>query len=121
MAAGTRTARSSALTRIVSTLSAGLWLLLLTSVADMDNQTWYLLGIGLLGSVQNLVASAVSQSPSALGFHLELAETIRGNSVSEVLKTTEIKYPSVGASLMPIFFPNVSSSMRVAPPDVPFW
>lgn len=80
-----------------------------------------LLGIGLLGSVQNLVASAVLRSPSALGFHLELVETIRENSLSEVLKTVEIKYPSVGASLMPIFFPNFSSSMRVASPDVPFW
>lgn len=40
MAAGTRTARSSALTRIVSTLSAGIWLLLLVSVAGVDDQTW---------------------------------------------------------------------------------
>ncbi|KAF5629780.1 hypothetical protein F52700_7527 [Fusarium sp. NRRL 52700] len=121
LATGTRTTTAPILTRILSAAFAVLWLALLITVAGLSQQTWYVLGVGLLGSVQNIIASAVPRKPSALGFHLELVEILRGKSVSEVLKAAETKYPSVGASLLPIFFPVFSSSMRVAAPDIPFW
>ena len=77
-----------------------------------------LLGIGLLGSMQNLVAAGATRTPSALGVHIHHIETIRGKSVATVLKEVESKYPFVGTSLLDIFFP---ASLRVKGQELEFW
>lgn len=77
-----------------------------------------LLGIGLLGTMQNLVAAGASRSPSALGLHVKHKETIRGQSVVRVLKEVEQKYPLVGSSLVKVFF---TGSLRARGDDLIFW
>lgn len=77
-----------------------------------------LLGIGLLGSIQNLVAAGASRKPSALGIHIKPLETIKGPSVAKVLKEVEQKYPLVGSSLVNVFFPG---TLRAKGDDLLFW
>lgn len=69
-----------------------------------------LLGIGLLGSIQNLVAASIARSPAALGIHIKRLETIKGRRVAEVLRKTEEKYPLLGTALLDVFFPG---SLRI--------
>lgn len=80
-----------------------------------------LLGTGLLGSIQNFVAASISRSPAALGIYIKKKETISDQSVSEVLKRVERRYPLLGTTLLDVFFPG---SLRVNKKDVEeivFW
>ncbi|AEO68450.1 uncharacterized protein THITE_14002, partial [Thermothielavioides terrestris NRRL 8126] len=109
LARGTRMAPATRLTRVASTVLATLWVLFLITVAGIKEHTWYLLGIGLVGSIQNLVAAGVRRSPGALGIHIKQVEVIRARYVSETLKQVEKRYPLVGTALLSVFFPG---SMR---------
>lgn len=77
-----------------------------------------LLGIGLIGGIQNLHAAGASRKPGALGIHLKELEKISDKRVAAVLKRVEEKYPTVGTSLVPIFFPG---GLRVKGEDLTFW
>ncbi|KAF3207180.1 hypothetical protein TWF191_001107 [Orbilia oligospora] len=79
----------------------------------------HLLGIGLLGSIQNVIAASAIREPGTYGVHLKFKEKITGGSVREILKATEEKYEFAGLSLVDIFFPG---SMRVKKDDeIAFW
>ena len=73
----------------------------LSAAKDMQG----LLSIGTIGMLQNLVVAGYSRSPEALGIHIELADTITDNKVSKVLGRLEERYPLVGSSLVPVFYP----------------
>lgn len=80
-----------------------------------------MLGIGLVGSIQNLVAAGVRRSHGALGIHIKQVEVIRARYVSETLRQVEKKYPLVGTALLSVFFPG---SMRIPPEradEISFW
>lgn len=77
-----------------------------------------LLGIGLLGSIQNLFAAGTARKPSALGIHLKYREVIRADRVAKVLKEAEEKHPGLGISLLDIFFPG---TLRIKNEDLGFW
>ncbi|KAF2182949.1 hypothetical protein K469DRAFT_751827 [Zopfia rhizophila CBS 207.26] len=66
LARGTRTAKESLVTRTATAVLALLWIVLLVNVSGLKQNTWYLLGIGLLGSVQNLIAAGAARTPNAL-------------------------------------------------------
>lgn len=68
--------------------------------------------------MQNLVAAGASRTPSALGLHVKPVETFSGPSVAKVLKDVETKYPSVGSSMINVFFPG---SLRAKGDDLVFW
>lgn len=77
----------------------------------LTSRTLDLLGIILLGSIENIIAAAVRRSSVALGFHIKQRETIGPEKVSETLKQVEQKYQLVSTSLLNIFFPG---SMRIS-------
>jgi len=119
LAQGTRTKSAGILTRISTAVLALLWVALLGTVSGLKIDTWYLLGIGLLGSVQNVIAAGAPRKPNAMGFHIRLIETISNKRVAAVLKEVESKYESVGTSLVPVFFPG---GLRVkSEEDIEFW
>ena len=87
--------------------------------ADLPITESDLLGVGVLGSVQNIVAASVARTPGALGIHLKHVETIRAARVAEVLRKVETRYEFVGTSLLDVFFPG---SLRVKEAaDMEFW
>ena len=93
-------------TRSFLTVFALLRLVLLITVSGLSQDAWYLLAIGGLGMVQNVIAAAAVRSPAAHGLELEQIKEIKGGKVMQVLKELEDYKAGVGASLVPVFFPG---------------
>jgi hypothetical protein len=82
------------------------WLALLISVAGIKSNTWYLLGVGLLGMFQNATVAGISRGPERRSLPLELAETIITNRVMDGLMDLEFVSPNFGRTLLNEFFPG---------------
>ena len=103
--AGAREVRSQ-YTIFFTSMLAVLWTVHLLIVASLQNDAWYLLAVGALGMVQNVVAAGARRSPGALGIHLEGGEVIHQEKVFLTLQAAEAHQRHVGLSLLPIFFPG---------------
>jgi hypothetical protein len=68
LATATRASRPE--TSIASLILAALWTCLLISVSGLKNNTWYLVGVGSLGMLQNIYAAGKERDPDAYGFDL---------------------------------------------------
>ena len=87
-------------------LLALLWIVLLVSVAGMKQNTWYLLGVGVIGMAQNIIAAAAPREPAVMGLPLRLLTRIKDYKVMGVLMDTEMEYPGLGLALLKTFFPG---------------
>lgn len=91
-----------------ATLSA-LWIVLLLMVEGLDGDAWFMLVIGGLGMVQNVVASGVPRSASALGFTIDLSNTYKTRKKAQpvhlALYEAEQHEPGLGRVLLDIFYP----------------
>lgn len=77
-----------------------------------------LLAVGLVGMIHNLVVAGTPRDPGAFGIHLNKIDSITDITVSKVLRRTEERYPLVGSSLVPVFFPG---GMRIKNAEKDFW
>ncbi|KAI0824379.1 hypothetical protein BC628DRAFT_1279436, partial [Trametes gibbosa] len=96
-------------TAVMSAALCLLWVVLLLTVEGLSGDAWYLLAVGGLGMVQNVVAAGAQRSADALGFHFEpstKADVVRENKVMQTLMSVEEKEPGVGLSMLPLFFPG---------------
>ncbi|RSL44927.1 hypothetical protein CEP54_014486 [Fusarium duplospermum] len=119
LARATRAVRPALFTKVVTAVLALLWVVLLITVAGMENHAWFLLIIGIIGSAQNLYVAGASRSPASHGIHMDLKQTIVDKSVHKVLKRVEQDYPLMGLVLLDVFYPN---SLRVkTEEDKAFW
>lgn len=59
-------------TRIATTILAVLWLALLITCTGIHVHTWYLLGVGSVGMLHNIIVAGAPRRPEALGLPLEL-------------------------------------------------
>ena len=57
-------------TRWESLVLAILWICLLISVSGLRKHTWFLIAIGGIGMLQNVLAAGISREPSASNFHV---------------------------------------------------
>ncbi|KAL8687110.1 MAG: hypothetical protein Q9224_005250 [Gallowayella concinna] len=96
---------SSLSTRVVVSLQAVLWVLVVITVAGLKQGGWYLLSVGTAGMLQNMFVAGSPRQPQAHGFHLEHINTVSDNRVCKVLARLESLYPFVGSSLLPVFYP----------------
>ena len=92
--------------KITVILLALFWILFLVNVCGIRQHTWYLLGVGFVGMIQNICVASVPRQPAAMGLSLEHVDTIKGTKVMEALMNTEERFPSVGAALVPTYFPG---------------
>lgn len=86
-----------------------LWLVLLLTVEGLEGDAWYLLAVGGLGMIQNVLAAGVTRSADALGFHFNepaKGDLIKENKVMQTLMKAEEREPGVGLSLLPLYFPG---------------
>ncbi|RPD66423.1 hypothetical protein L226DRAFT_454129 [Lentinus tigrinus ALCF2SS1-7] len=86
-----------------------LWLVLLLTVEGLEGDAWYLLAVGGLGMIQNVLAAGVTRSADALGFHFRepsKEDFIKERKVMQTLMKAEEREPGVGLSLLPLFFPG---------------
>jgi hypothetical protein len=103
-------------TRVISAVLALLWLALLCTVPGVKNDTWYLMGIGLLGMIQNVSAAGASRAPEDFNMPLEFCAEFAEKNVMKTLQKLETEYPGVGASLLRVFFP-----FELRPDEVEWW
>ncbi|CAL1698114.1 unnamed protein product [Somion occarium] len=83
-------------------------LLLLLTIAGLQNNLWFLFAIKSLGMFYNGVAAGIRRAPSTTGIRLEreVDGVIAERKVFQALKRAEERERYVGISLIPIFFPG---------------
>ncbi|KAK3614241.1 hypothetical protein LTR22_027850, partial [Elasticomyces elasticus] len=106
LAAPQRSKSNEQFTRWSSGCLAILWIALLISVAGWDEYTWFLLGVGLLGALNNIFVAGIKRRPNASGFDLHYEATTVEGKVMEVLWEVETKHPRAGLAMLPVFFPG---------------
>jgi hypothetical protein len=93
-------------TRISAVILALLWTALLITVLGLKRDSWFLLAVGGIGMLQNVVVAGAPRRPESFGLHLEFDEVISDIKVMRALMKLEDKHPGVGASLVATFFPG---------------
>lgn len=93
-------------TRILLCALAILWISLLITVAGLKTNTWFLLGVGGVGTLQNILVAAVPRRPEAYGLHLEYERTVCREKVMTTLMALEEVQGGLGRSLLGTFFPG---------------
>ncbi|RPA83516.1 hypothetical protein BJ508DRAFT_197872, partial [Ascobolus immersus RN42] len=93
-------------TRGVLVLLAVLWTLLLITATGENGNPWFLLGIGTVGLLQNVIVAGFRRRPEAIGIHLDFVEVIAEAKVMNALYELEERYEHAGVALRPIFFPG---------------
>ncbi|KAI5837085.1 hypothetical protein DFP73DRAFT_326391 [Morchella snyderi] len=104
-------------TRPLTAALAALWVVLLIAVSGLKENPWFLLAVGVIGMVQNVVVCGAARKPAAFGVHLEYKGAIARCKVMKALQDLEDMYPHVGKSLVDTFFPGGG----LWPDEVKFW
>jgi len=97
------------ITEVACLILASLWTVFLLTVAGLKQNAWYLLTVGELGMIQNVIVAGARREESTYGIHLEKIETIERQKVMDALMDLETAYKTVGRSLVPIFFSDINS------------
>ena len=109
--AGGRVQRITRIGFFLVVIQAFLWLAFLVAMARKEGQTWYLMLVGAIGTIQNIVIAGARRPPSAFGIYLkERNKTIRRDKVRDALLKAEQEMPSLGQTLFPIFFPGKATN-----------
>lgn len=98
--------KSSLPLRLYAALLAVLWLMFLITVSGVTQNIWYLLAVGGLGMIQNVLVAGAPRNPAAFGLHLEFLEVIGHYKVMKALMKLEDKHPGVGVHMVKTFFPG---------------
>ncbi len=114
--AGTRYPSSNIATRLCLAILSILWISLLVTAAGLTTNTWYLLAVGGIGILSNVLVAGWRRDPSALGIHLDFRKVIGEMTTMDALLAVEAEYTRVGRSLLPIFFPG-----ELLPDEVAKW
>lgn len=107
-------------TRIWTSVLAIFWLVHLVTCTAIQANTWYLLAVGGLGMVHNLVVAGVPRSPAAMGLPIEPVrgsgepasptalgvEIFAERKVMWTLMELETKHKGYGRALVDEFFPG---------------
>ncbi|EKV11130.1 hypothetical protein Pdw03_7795 [Penicillium digitatum] len=108
-------------TRMMAFLLTVLWLMLLLSSTGIKDHAWYLLAVGGIGMMQNLITAGAPRQPEMLGIPIRLAMRLKsGNEASPIpmvfaefkvmhtLMELELDFKGAGRALLPEFFPGGS-------------
>ena len=99
------------LERACIVILATLWIFLLLLVGGTEQDTWFLLGVGVIGMIHNVVVAGFKRHPKAHGLPVKDDENMQDNIIDEntvfpAIQEAETKFPGVGLSLIPFFFPD---------------
>ncbi|KAL0062966.1 hypothetical protein AAF712_010097 [Marasmius tenuissimus] len=107
LAGGQGTAVAGSKRTICATLALTLlWFVLLLTMLGVEDGSWYMLAIGAIGMLQNVIAAGARRESAALGFHLLKRSTLHDEKVFKAIKEAEKLEPRVGLALLNIFFPG---------------
>lgn len=94
----------SIFTRLAVIALALLWILLVITAAGIKKNTWFLLGVGGTGTLQNIFAAGGRRTPESFGIPLEYEGVVGEIGVMDTLFALEERYPGLGRSMLPTFF-----------------
>lgn len=94
---------------VYTLIQALLWVVLLIAIAREGGQTWYLVTVGGLGLLQNIVVAGAPRPPSAFKIYLERRRTFHKLTVRDTLCEAEEEIANLGTALRPICFPGKST------------
>ena len=97
---------TSLTTRLIVIVIATLWILLLITAAGITTNTWFLLAVGGVGTLQNMYTAGASRDPAAFGMPLVFGRVIGKTKVMDAIYAVEKELPGVGRNLVQIFFPG---------------
>ena len=80
--------------------------MLLIIAAGIQRNTWFLLGTGALGTMENVLVAGSPRRPEAFGVPLTFAQVIGEVKVMDTLFAVEKSYPRVGLVMLETFFPG---------------
>lgn len=108
LAAGQNNMDSSAniFTRVAVLGLSSLWILLLTTAAGLKKNTWFLIAVGGIGILQNVLAAGWARRPENFGIPLHFVNVFGHERVMKTLLEIEKEYPGLGKSLLAEFFPG---------------
>lgn len=111
-----RLLRISNSTRGVTFLLAVLWLMLLITSTGIHAHAWYLLAVGGIGMLQNLITAGAPRQPAMLGIPIRLAKRASSAGlvpmvfaefkVMHTLMELEMDYKGAGRALLAEYFPG---------------
>ncbi|PNP40948.1 hypothetical protein TGAMA5MH_06814 [Trichoderma gamsii] len=100
-------------TRYLTLALSILWLVLLVTCTGIQSHTWYLLAVGGIGILHNIIVAAVPRQPEAMGIPIRLKETKSSGKeiyaefkVMWSLMELESKHKGWGKALRDEFFPG---------------
>lgn len=107
-------------TRVSMSVLAILWLALLVTSTGIKTNRWFLLAVGGLGMIQNIIVAGAPRDPKSLGLPIELATMMTEAEAQQrevpaifgeekvmwTLMELEERFESYGRSLLKEFFPS---------------
>ncbi|KAH8749378.1 hypothetical protein F5883DRAFT_356832, partial [Diaporthe sp. PMI_573] len=95
------------ITLVVTALQTVLWLLFLITVGSVNQDTWYLLAVGMIGMFQNAIMAAIERPPKARNLPLSLSQNgvIRSRKVMDGLMDLQDRF-GCARPLVKEFFPG---------------
>ncbi|KAK6068650.1 hypothetical protein SCUP234_11053 [Seiridium cupressi] len=104
------------MTCVVTTVSAVLWLLVMISVAGLDEHTWALILVGFVGTIHNTLLGGMARDPKHRNLPLNLIDTITASKVMDGLMDLEVTHPESAHALLTEFFPG-----EIRPNEKDWW
>ncbi|KAL8690824.1 MAG: hypothetical protein Q9218_003820 [Villophora microphyllina] len=80
-----------------------LWVRLLVAVAREEGQTWFLMTVGGVGILQNIIIAGYGRRASAFKFYLRKRKGLHHPQVRDALCQLEEEVPDAGCALRPIW------------------
>lgn len=93
-------------TQLSCLVLATCWIFFLITVSGLTQNQWYLMAIGSIGMLQNVVAAGTRRSNSAHGINLREIETFEQAKAMDTLMDLEDAYPRCGKALLAEYFPG---------------
>jgi hypothetical protein len=82
------------------------WIFFLITVSGLTQDQWYLMAVGSIGMLQNVVAAGSRRSSAAHGINLREIETFENTKAMDTLMDLEDAYPKCGKALLHEYFPG---------------
>lgn len=101
-------------TRLTTAILAACWIILLIIVSGLRYDSWYLLGVGFLGMIQNGYVAASPRTPAARGLHMVYQSLVKSQMAANAIVEAEKEYAPVGRALLRNMCPDASQEQRSA-------
>ncbi|CAF9940720.1 hypothetical protein IMSHALPRED_002139 [Imshaugia aleurites] len=106
--------------KYITAVLAVCWIVLLVAIGGLEQDTWFLLGVGGIGMFHNLWVAGHARTTSAHGIPLDIENakclTHSAKGVMDGLMKAERTEPGVGLALLKVYFPG-----RLSPDEDEWW